>query len=358
MPNVCTICLLLGFLAPSDELAKARTAFFELDRIAKLPEAEQRAAIGRCYELTVDLIPQLYSNIARFDRADAKGTAEETARALEKAGGWTELHSAARRQCLELLKTHSKATQALVAADFASADDVRVKRALEVVSELRLTGFFDDVLKVFQGNSPSTQRAVYVLRDLRDPRAIEPIIARDPQRPTQYFELLRNLCRSHAASPTLVKLFDSEDPRVRWQAVYALAECGDDTLAPKVEKLFADVDPQVRQSAGDLAANLSDEAFRKLRPGLLTLLNDADRQVRFNTALVFASRRQDKAAAPALLALLREGKLERGYHSTAVQAMHTLTLSYFGYKLDEPPGSAANAAAMDAFASWIEKSGR
>jgi HEAT repeat protein len=74
--------------------------------------------------------------------------------------------------------------------------------------------------------------AAYALRDLDDPRAIEPLLRKYPAHPTVYFEILRHLQRNRSPHPLLVKLREDRDPEIRWQASYALAEATYQQAAP------------------------------------------------------------------------------------------------------------------------------
>jgi HEAT repeat protein len=76
--------------------------------------------------------------------------------------------------------------------------------------------------------------------------------------------------------------------------------------------------PATRQ-AGYIAINLGDADYRRAQPSIVALLSDVDIGVRADVAVAMAGR-QDRASAPALLALMKqEDMLEPWRQSNAVQ---------------------------------------
>jgi HEAT repeat protein len=354
---VLLVSLNPGLYADITDEPTARKLFLEVERIARLPSEEQSNEVAHVY---TDLFPvirrRLYANLVLPTPITDYRTLSlsEAANKVASHGGWPALQEAAMKNCQELLIRHKAELVPLIREDLASADNAKVSRALAAVGDFRLGEFFEDVLAVFRKNTRLSQRAAYTLRDLGDSRAIQPLVESDSKQLVEYFELLRSLSRSRPADPALVRLLDSDDPQARWHAAYALAESGDDSLLPHVARLIRDENPLVRRSAANIAFSLSKEAFAKLRPSLIALLNDRDAMVRFDVGIYFASR-DDDVSASSLVKLMRDGVLEGGYNSTVVQSLRTLTGSYFGYDLSLPPNATTNQAALDNFEKWIKE---
>jgi HEAT repeat protein len=142
---------------------------------------------------------------------------------------------------------------------------------------------------------------------------------------------------------------------MRWRAAYALAESGDSRLAPIVARLAGDEASKVRVEAGNIAFLLPTEAFVRLRPVLVRLLSDKAVEVRSSVAILFATRK-DAVCAKALYDLLtQEEKLEPWRQSNLVQALQTMTGSYFGFIPGSISTESARQASLDRFARWISE---
>lgn len=268
--------------------------------------------------------------------------------------GWAELFEGARKNCFELLQTNINLLVPLVKEDLTSTINANARRGIRAASAFHLGQLFDDLVTVFQKDDKLALYAAYALRDLNDPRAIRILVERSATRPTEYYECLLHLQHGRKAAPALLRLLDSPDARIRWQATYALRESGDLALVPIARKLFKDSDPIVREHASVIPFNMPEAGLTQLRPDLVVLLEDPDARVRYQLAYCFASRKDD-VCAEALLKLLREPELEKWMYSNAIQSVANLAGSYFGYNLSEPPTTPANQAAADSFAQWIKQ---
>jgi hypothetical protein len=214
--------------------AGARQAFLEVARIARLSDAAQREQVPRLYREIYPALQEYMAHLIPYRVPPGAGlSAEELADLVELAGGWGAVAEEARRRSREILGRHPEATGALVRADFQASTADSLRRALLVVSSLRMKEFFDETLGAFQSAPPAlVDPAAYALRDLDDPRAIEPLLRKYPAHPTVYFEILRHLQRNRPPHPLLVKLREDRDPEIRWQASYALAEATYQQAAP------------------------------------------------------------------------------------------------------------------------------
>lgn len=336
----------------------ARRCFIETERIARMPKAEQAKQIAHVYHdlfLSLEMRPHSMIVEPAFPMNRNDLTPEQAADAL--AGdkmGWVALFEAGRENCLALLQTNINVFVPLVKEDLAGTNDDNVKRGIRAASAFHLGQLFEDLVAVFQKNDKLALYAAYALRDLNDPRAIRILVERFPDRPTEYFEALLHLQHGRKADPALLRLLDSKDARIRWQATYALRESGDLALVPVARKLFKDSEAIVREHAAIIPFLMPEAGFIQLRPDLVALLNDPNARVRYQVAVCFASRKDD-VCARALLGLLREKGLEEWIYSNVIQSVNTLAGSYFGYSLDQPPTSRTNQAAADRFAAWIKE---
>jgi HEAT repeat protein len=278
---------------------------------------------------------------------------ERVAELIERAAGWPALVRAGQIRCKQFLTAHRDAVEGL-AREGLGAESRRDRLwALDVIGELRLIRLFDDVISALNGPEPIY--AAQALRALDDPRAISPLIERFPEDPTQFFEVLRTLQRNRPPHPLLLGLVKAKDGTARWRATYALAESRDPTLVRLVPGLVADPVPEVRRQAGYLAISFDEPDYRRARPSITPLLSDADDSVRADVAVAMASR-GDRTSAPVLLALVeREETLEPWRQSNVVQAIHTLTSSYFGLTPGTPSAAAVRRKALTDFARWIEE---
>ncbi len=342
---------------------QAKQLFVEVERIARLAKAEQAKHVQHLYR---DVFP--VAELHRYsltilgrpempaDRATL--TPEALADQILSHGegrGW--LVEYARATCLGLLGHNLQLLEALIKADFQSRDESARKRALRIVGRLRLSRFFEDVLEVFQKDRNLSERAAYTLRDIGDPRAIPYLVRQQPGTTLPAFELLRSLQRGRPADTTLVELLRSHDPGVRWRAAYALAESGDASLLPHIKRLARDQHPKVRKYAANMGFCMKHEVFMRIRPTVVSLLSDPNLEVKCFVARCFAQRK-DKVCARTLLELAKDTSIDQLQHSNIIQAIHSLTGSYFGYHIGSDawrPTSENNKKAIEEFGRWIQK---
>ena len=349
------------------EELKQRTCrqYVEAKRIALLPRREQKQHVSHVYRNLFSAVqkPYLISAprvISSEAEAQARTLEEYAAAVFDSAGGARWINAWTRSICIKVLADHKRALAPLVRADFYSGNEEAVRRALWIVYELRMTTFFDSVLAVFRNEGALRTRAAYTLRNLRDPRAIAPMVTQHPDNPTKYFGILRSLQANRQADPVLVKLLRSPKARIRWQAASALAESADGSLIPEVRRLLRDSNPRVRRCAANMGFCMKGRHYEKVRPSLVRLLTDPDAQVRFSAVRSFGYRR-DKVCARAVLDFIQGGTLGSHEHHSIVQRMIWITGENFGYHTYIGndglwrPTTKNNKAAIARFAAWIEE---
>ena len=349
---------LLAFAAgilSAQQAIDVRALFLDVERTARLPEGKQPVEIRRIYNDVWMVIERnmLSATTYRFSPIErtADGrllTPEELASAYEQSGGMSILAEAARIRCRRLLAVHTGIIEPLVTADLQTTSQDRLRRGLYATGEFKLSSEYGLVTNLL--NSPVDVYAAQALRDLDDPRAIPLLVDSGIVR---HFEVLRHLQRKRPAHPSLTKLLESNDGDVRWRTAYALAESADPALIPAVRRLAADEEPEVRSEAAGIGFNLPTAAFAEVRPALVKLLDDPSIPVRSWVATLFAAR-EDKVCAKALYDLLvHEELLEAWRQSNVVQAMNTLSGSYFGFTPGTISTPEVRRASLERFAHWI-----
>jgi HEAT repeat protein len=334
--------------------------FLAVERTARLQTPQQDLETARIYRdvwpvLESEMLTAMAFNAATAPNAveDGNLTPEELATAYEHQGGWPLVAEAARMRCRRLLGLHPKVVEGLAREDLGSIDRKQLQRGLQAAGRFHLTALYDAVAAQLGGSEEDI--AASALRDLNDPRAIPLLVRRGIRR---HFEVLRGLQRGRPADSELLALLDDKDAQVRWRAAYALAESGDPLLAPIVERLARDEVSEVRVQAANIAFLLPSEEFIRLRPLLIRLLTDKALDVRSSVAIYFAAR-QDAVCAKALYDLLaQEDKLEPWRQSNLVQALQTMTGSYFGFIPGTISTESARRASLAHFASWISETQR
>lgn len=367
--------------APTD--ADARERFLAIERIARLPAAEQARELDRLYRelappymnaMIEGILSSAPSNILErvaangFDGnttvwarqladASAKLSPEEVADKL-KTRMW--LNIAARSRAIEVLKAHTKATEALIQDDLQSSQKPSVHRATDVILSLELRTFTDQLLGLFLADGETSGPAGTALLFLHDPALVQPLLARvekDPKflaRCAGQFQGL--LCRK-PADPLLLKLLDSPDAEVRYNSGCAVYECLDSNLCTHAVKFAGDKEPRFRIMAAHLASNLPAETFTAERKEWAPLLNDKDEEVRFEALRCFAQQK-DRAACPVILALLKgEHAGPAGQHEIVVmQALAALTGQQFFYDMHHwGLGTPGNQKAVRQFEAWMKE---
>ena len=351
--------------ADDDRAAEARKLFLAVETVSRLEKEEQERHIQKLYE---EILPRLRS-------LDVVGLPERTGPLIPQQrswyspeelaerimahgdGGWPWLIVEGTSLCLDILKKNHASLVPCVKADMESKKEANMKRALLVIGDLGLVGFFEPVLHVFETDAVLSERASYALRDIDDPRAIAPMVKKCPDLRGHYTVLafLRRLQAGKKADPSLLGLLDSKDPEVRCRAAYALAESGDPRLIPHIERLANDKDAEVREYASNMGFCMEGGEFEKVRPVLVSMLADSSMRVRSITARCFAQRK-DMVCARTLFELLKDTSMDKLKQHDIVQGIHSLTGSYFGYYSDAcEPTTTNKKKAIRRFADWVEK---
>ena len=340
-----------------DYRTRARDSFLAVEHASRLPTPQQDLETAWIYRdiwpaLEREMLTAMAINSAAAPSAVAERslTPEQLATAYERQGGWPLVAEAARVRCRSLLRSHQKLVEGLAREDLRSKDRKQLQRGLRAAGQFHLNALHDAVAAELDGTEEDL--AASALRDLNDPRAIPLLVRHGIGR---HFEVLRSLQRCRAANSELLALPHDKDSEVRWRAAYALAESGDSRLAPIVERLAGDEASKVRVEAGNIAFLLPTEAFVRLRPVLVRLLSDKAVEVRSSLAILFATRK-DAVCAKALYDLLtQEEKVEPWRQSNLVQALQTMTGSYFGFIPGTISTESARQASLDRFARWISE---
>jgi len=379
-----------GQIAAGVRLARAtdtdaRDRFLVIERIARLPAAEQARELARLYRelaprymnpFVEGILSSTPSNILDLRAANgfdgntaiwAKQLAdaaselspEEAADKL-KDGLW--LNVAARARALQVLKAHAKATEALIQEDLKSGQKPLVQRAAQTILALDLRSFTEQLLALFQAEDETSEPAGMALLFMRDPAIVQPLLARvekDPKFLARCAGHLQGPLWRKPAEPLLLKMLDSPDAEVRYHAGRAVYECRDPKLAAPTVKFAQEKEPRFRIVAAYLASNLPADEFTAVRKDLVSLLNDPDEAVRFEALRCFAQQK-DLAACPVILELLmRNHAGPAGQHEvTVMQALVALTGKQFGYYMHNwGPGTPGNQQAIRQFQDWMETRG-
>jgi HEAT repeat protein len=156
--------------------------------------------------------------------------------------------------------------------------------------------------------------ALRALTELGDVRTAQPLLAalQDPDEQARELALLgvAQLPAEIALEPLLAAT-SSGHPELRFQAIGALTTIAPERAVGHIERLVRDVDARVRAAAVQAAAELDlahPELAASLHAALAAALNDPDRRVRGEAALLFA-RRGDGRAADALRGALEDPEL-------------------------------------------------
>jgi hypothetical protein len=339
-----------------DRDALAHRLFVEIESTARLPVARQAERLPRIYRDVCPPFARMWVAHTVFGPAPAAAKGEspkQLADRIAASGGWPVLAEGGRARCKALLSAHRNAVEALAREDLRSGPRRDHHWAFHVIGELRLVRLFDDVIAALRDPDPTY--AAQALRDLGDPRAIPFLIKRFPEEPTRFFEVLRTLQNDRPAHPLLLELLRAGDAEVRWRAAYTLVESRDPVLVSIIPSLVSDPATDVRRQAGYMVVNFDGAIYRRARPSIEPLLTDPEMAVRADVAVAMASRK-DVTSAPVLLALARqEENMESWRQSNVVQAIHTLTGTYFGLVPGTPsPSPAVRDKALTDFALWIQ----
>ena len=373
----------VGPAQPAD--AEARERFLAIERIARLPAAEQARILARFYRelaqrsmsagdiIGLSSIPTNILDPTHFSgppgnaetwgkqlaEAASNLTAEQVADKLKEAQ-W--LNMASRARAIWVLKAHAKATEALVQEDLKSGQKQLVQRGIKTIRALDLRTFTGQLLTLFLAEGESSEAARWALLFMRDPALVQPLLARvekDPKFLARCAGLFQGPLMGKPGEPLLLKLLDSPDANVRYHAGYALYECRDPKLAAPAVRFAKEKEPHFRVMAAYWASNLPADSFAAVRYDLMLLLTDGDESVRIEALRCFAQQ-EDLAACPVILDMLNREHpgpaLKR--EITVMQALSALTGKSSGYDMHNwGPGSPGNQRAIAEFEAWMASRG-
>ena len=362
-----------------------RVQFLAIERIARLPAADQANELRTLYR---ELAPRYMNPFVEgilssaptniLDRRPANGFSGNTAlwaKQLAEAapelgieavadklesGLW--LNVAARARALQVLKAHAKATEALLQEDLKSGQKPLIQRGTQTILALDLRSFTEQLLVMFLAEDETSEPAGMALLFMRDPTILQPLLARvekDPKFLSRCAGHIQSPLWRKPAEPLLLKLLDSPDAEVRYNAGRAVYECRDPKLAAPAVKFAREKEPRFRIMAAYLASNLPADAFTAVRKDLMLLLKDTNEDVRVDALRCFAQQK-DLAACPVILDLLnRTHAGPAGQHEvTVMQALVALTGKQFGYDMHNwGPGTPRNQQAIRQFEDWMATQG-
>ena len=387
LPAILLAGAAVALAAPTalERAADARDRFLVIERLARLPAAEQAKALPRFYR---ELAPRYVNSVIEMllssaptnilDRDPANGFSGNTAlwakqlaeaaselspeEAADKLKDGLWLNVASRARAIQVLKAHAKATEALIQEDLKSGQKASVQRAAQTILALDLRSFTGQLLALFQAEDETSEPAGKALLFMRDPAIVQPLLARvekDPKFLARCAGHFQGPLWRKPAEPLLLKLLDSPDADVRYHAGYAVYECRDPKLAAPAAKFAREKEPRFRIVAAYLASNLPADEFTAVRKDLVSLLNDPDEAVRMEALRCFAQQK-DLAACPVILELLmRHHAGPAGQHEiTVMQSLAALTGQQFGYDMHNwGPGTPGNQQAIRQFQDWMKTRG-
>ena len=347
------------FFSETREIEKAtRKAFIQIEKTWRLSGEEQKEGIAKVYKESVPSIyfipfadPYLPNEIVNRPQ---NITPDALADWFLKEQSLPQFMMYAKERGLNLLRDNIDEIKRLVKIDLISNIDEERQRALMYISEFKLNEFSQEVLDIFLNSEELENQAANTMRELQMYEAIEHLISK-PDNPVKYSETLRSLQRKNKAHKSILALLESPDVEIRWRAAYALAESGDESLVPYFKKLIKDQNYEVRKQAVVIGFFLEDEAYEKVYNDLVSLLSDKDSSVRIELVCNFAWKK-DKVCSEAMRDLLIDESLDEWTHSRIVQAMQTLSGTYFGYHIGSDgwkPTTENNQKAIKKFEEWI-----
>ncbi len=362
--------------------ADARQRFLAIERLARLPMAEQAKQLPRLYK---DLAPRYMNpfvegllssyrdNILDPKKYGAPGddhttrwaqqladvasemTPEEVADKLE-IGLW--LNVAARARAIQVFKKHTDAMTPLIEADLSANRKQPVERAAATILAVDLRTFTDRLLAMYIEDADVPEGVYRTLLFLRDRAIMRPLleeVKEDPKFLVRCAGLFQGPLYRKPAEPLLLGLLNSPDAEIRYGAVRAVYECSDPKLAQPAVELAREKEARLRSAAAQLASNLPGASFAAVRDDLLPLLSDKEEAVQFDALRCFAQQK-DLAAGPVILKLLKRHQLDEQFKVTVMQAMSKLAGSNFNYYMHEwGPDRPANQRAIEKFEAWLQE---
>lgn len=372
---------------------QARERFLEIERIARLPRAEQAGQLPRVYR---DLAPRYMSpfitmiissyrsNILDNDHFDVPGGDHESrwasqlteaAKALTteqvadkiNAGMW--LNVGARVRCLQIFKDHPQELAGLIDTDLDSGNTARISRAAATILAAELRSYSRRLIDMFLAELEDTKTSERkdqfeairrTLLFLHDPDIIPILLAKVKENPRLLIHVsgfFQHPLYHKPVDPMLFSLVSSEDREVSYHAAYALAECSDARLAPLTASFAQDSESRFRWLAAHWSLNMPRQAFLSIRQDLQPLLQDKAEDV-FEQALRCFTRHRDPEAGKVILALLKQSEIPSQLEVAVMQCLHELADSHFGYNMHNwGPGQRKNSEAIETFEAWLKENG-
>jgi len=359
--------------------AKAREQFLAIERFARLPAADQAKVVPIVYRYYAQCYPFKIMILMSFppsdilDRQSRKGSggnpeekwAEQIADAAskmtaeqvaDKLGSPDWLSIATYVRAIWVLKANAAVTEPLIEADLKSGRDAQVKRAVSAIRAMKLKKYNAQMLAIFLAGgeaSESARRGIFS----DDPAVVQALLARAEADPTflgKCAGMLQVAQRHKPAEPVLLKLLNSPDAKVRYDAADAVYDCIDANLAPAAKRFAKEAEPKYRVVGAYLASNLPAKAFAAVRNDLLALLSDSDAGVQDEALRAFAMQK-DLAACQVILDAINA---EHPGPGNVMQAMSALTGGTFGYDMHNwGPSTPTNLQAIRRFEAWMEARG-
>ena len=351
--------------------------FLAIERIARLPDEQQADQLARLYR---ELSPAYMNwfvegilsshprnilqpksgpydgNTQRWGKqlADAASTmtSEQVADQLQ-ANRW--LNIATRARAIYVFQRHPKATAALIAADLDSLDPPAVDRAAKAILALNLREFTQRLVTIFIDHEKVAEPAFHTLLFLKDPACTQPLleqVKKDPRFLIRCSGIFQGPLNGKSADPTLLGLLNSPDAEIKFAAATALVECRDEKLAAPIVQLASDDEARFRQVAAEMAVNFPDDTFKTIRASLLPLLKDANGPVKM-AALRCFSQKNDLAAGPVILKMLKEEAGSVQDKVTVMQALSNLAGTNFNYDLHN--WGPSNTRPIRKFENWLNQ---
>lgn len=361
----------------------SREGFLAIERIARLPAADQAKELDHLYhELAPPYMNFMLESILSsapgniLDRNPANGFngndalwASQLANAASKLSPeevadklqhrmWLDIASRAR--ALQVFKAHAKPIEALIRADLKSGQKQSVSRACDVIQSLDLKTFTDQLLALMLAGGETSEPANNALLFGHDPAIVQPLLARvdrDPKLLIRCSGLFQGPLSRKPADTRLLNLLDSPDADVRYHAGYALCECSDPKLSGMVSKFAQEDEPRFRTTAAYIATHQAPDVFATMRKDLAPLLHDKDEEVRF-AALRCFSQHKDAASGPVILEMLKSehaGAAGQG-EVVIMQALDAFAGEQFGYDMHNwGPRTRGNQQAIQEFEAWMKQ---
>jgi len=358
--------------------AEARERFLAVERIARLPAADQAKVVPILYRDNAQCYPFKIMVLMSFppsdilDRKSRKGSggntekwAEQIADAAskmtaeqvaDKLGSPDWLSIAAYVRAIWVLKANEAVVEPLIEADLKSGRDAQVKRAVMAIRAMKLKKYNPQMMAIFLAGgeaSESARRGIFS----DDPAVVQTLLGRakaDPKFLGKCAGMLQVALWHKLAEPILLNMLNSPDAKVRYDAADAVYECIDANLAPAAKRFAKEAKPEYRVVGAHLASNLPADSFAAVRKDMISLLNDADESV-LDEALRAFAQQKDLAACQVILDAL---KAEHPGPGNVMQAMSALTGGTFGYDMHNwGPGTPTNQRAIGKFEAWMASRG-